>query len=59
MSDIRVSAVLDRKTKTRLRTEAGKKEMSISQLAKELVCEGLDLMDGVKVAIDRDVLEEI
>lgn len=59
MREKQVSVVLDRKTKTRLRTAAGKKEMTISQLTRELISEGLDLMGGVNVAINGDVLEEI
>ena len=54
MREKQVAVVLDKKTKSLLRTEAGRRGITISQLTRELISDGLDVIGGLKVAIRRD-----
>jgi len=59
MSDRQLSVTLGNIFRSRLRREADKRGLSVSQLVRALLTEGIERIDGVYVTVDRDILETI
>jgi hypothetical protein len=59
MSERQLSVTLGNIFRSRLRREADKRGLSVSQLVRALLTEGIERIDGVYVTVDRDILETI
>ena len=59
MSDTQLCVVIEKESRSRLRREADKRGVSVSQIVRSIISEGIERIDGVYVSVDRAILEQI
>ena len=59
MSDTQLCVVIEKESRSRLRREADKRGVSVSQIVRSIISDGIERIDGVYVTVDKAILEQI